>query len=205
MDNSGIVYVLKNAAMPGIVKIGFTQRTDAKTRMNELYTSGVPVPFECVYAARVSNFEKVEKALHTAFSPHRINPKREFFSIEANQAIVIIKLLEIENLTPQVIKESEEVDIESREAAEQLKKKRPNFNFVEMGIPIGSEIVSTKSSEIAIIKTPKTVTFRNEEMSLTRATILILDIDYSIAPGPYWTYNGKYLRDIYNETYQLPE
>lgn len=72
-NNNGIFYLLINAAMPGLVKIGFTQRGDAKTRMNELHTSDIPVPFECVYAARENNFEDVEAALYTAFSPNRIN------------------------------------------------------------------------------------------------------------------------------------
>src|SRR4051812_18348186 len=131
-NNQGIVYVLKNAAMPGLVKIGKTLRGDTKTRMNELYTSGVPVPFECVYAAMVKDIDKVERAFHTAFAPDRINPKREFFEIEAAQAIAIIKLLEVEEVTPQVVKESELVDQESRDAAVTLRKKRPNLNFVDM-------------------------------------------------------------------------
>ena len=200
-NNQGIVYVLKNAAMPNLVKIGKTLRGDTKTRMNELYTSGVPVPFECVYAAMVNDIDKVEKAFHTAFGPNRINPKREFFEIEANQAIALIKLLEITNVTPQVVKESEEVDLQSREAAEKLTKKRPNQNFVEMGIPVGSEILSTENGETAVICGEKSVQFRSEEMSLTRATKIILELDYSVQPGSYWTYKGKTLKDIYNETY----
>lgn len=202
-NNQGIVYVLKNAAMPNLVKIGKTLRGDTKTRMNELYTSGVPVPFECVYAAMVNDIDKVEKAFHTAFGPNRINPKREFFEIEANQAIALIKLLEITNVTPQVVKESEEVDLQSREAAEKLTKKRPNQNFVEMGIPIGSEILSTENGETATITGEKLVTFRGEEMSLTRATKILLELDYSVQPGSYWTYKGKSLKDIYNETYEV--
>jgi len=49
MDTNEIVYVLANSAMPDIVKIGNTTQADIKTRMNQLYTTGVPVPFECVF------------------------------------------------------------------------------------------------------------------------------------------------------------
>lgn len=49
----GIVYLLTNACMPGIVKIGKTTRKDLLQRMKELYTTGVPVPFECVYSCNV--------------------------------------------------------------------------------------------------------------------------------------------------------
>jgi hypothetical protein len=39
------------------------------------------------------------------------------------------------------------------------------------------------------------------EMSLTAATRQLLGLDYSVAPGPYWTYEGRGVRDIYNATY----
>ena len=48
--NEGIVYVLTNHAMPGMVKIGKTGR-EVETRLRDLYTTGVPLPFECAYAA----------------------------------------------------------------------------------------------------------------------------------------------------------
>ena len=46
-NNKGLVYVLTNSAMPGLVKIGMTTRDSVDTRMKELYSTGVPVPFEC--------------------------------------------------------------------------------------------------------------------------------------------------------------
>jgi hypothetical protein len=58
----GIVYVLTNPAMPGIVKIGKTSRESVHTRLNELYSTGVPVPFECAFAGRVQDESTVEKA-----------------------------------------------------------------------------------------------------------------------------------------------
>src|SRR2546430_9447838 len=105
MDIPGIIYILINPAMPNLLKIGFTAQEDVKSRMAQIYTSGVPLPFECIYAARVKDHEKVEKALHIAFGPDRVNPKREFFEIDPAQAIAIIKLLEIEDVTPNVAKE----------------------------------------------------------------------------------------------------
>ena len=86
-----IVYVLTNSAMPGLVKIGYTSQDDANSRIAQLYTTGVPVPFTIEYACKVQNAEEVEKALHVAFGPNRINPKREFFRIEPDQAIAILK------------------------------------------------------------------------------------------------------------------
>ncbi len=48
-NNTGIVYVLSNRAMPGLVKIGMTTRPELDARLKELYTTGVPVPFDVEY------------------------------------------------------------------------------------------------------------------------------------------------------------
>ena len=83
-NNRGIVYVLTNSAMPGLVKIGMTTRDSIDAMMKELYSTGVPVPFDCSYACevKVSDCAKIEKALHTALGSNRINANREFFSIK---------------------------------------------------------------------------------------------------------------------------
>jgi hypothetical protein len=60
---SGIVYVLINAAMPGLVKIGITE-TNVEDRIRTLDNTSVPIPFECFYAAQVTDPLKVEKAIH---------------------------------------------------------------------------------------------------------------------------------------------
>ncbi len=198
----GIVYVLVNPAMPNMIKIGMTTAEDVKFRMAQLYTTGVPLPFECVYAARVSNHEAVEKALHVAFGPNRVNPKREFFEIEATQAIAIIKLMAIEDVTPNVAREAEVVDEVDRDAgAAYARKKRPRFSFSEMNIPVGSELVSVTNGETVTVHSDRSVLFRGQETSLTNATRVILENGYHVAPGPYWTFNGRRLRDIYDETY----
>ena len=41
----GLVYILANPAMPGLVKIGQTTN-EITSRMNELNTTGVPLPFD---------------------------------------------------------------------------------------------------------------------------------------------------------------
>ena len=71
----GIVYLLTNPYMPGLVKIGMTKQEDLEKRMKELYTTGVPVAFECQFACKVNNKDcaKIERALHTAFEPQRVN------------------------------------------------------------------------------------------------------------------------------------
>jgi hypothetical protein len=196
-----VVYVISNPAMPGLVKIGFTAQEDAKARIEQLYSSGVPVPFKLEFACRVENAEEVERALHRAFAPNRINSKREFFQIEADQAIAILKLLHNEDATSDVAEQPTILDQESIVAADQLQSRRPNLNFEEMGIPTGSILHSTHSEATVTVVGPRKVVLNNEEMSLTAATRQTLGLEYSVAPGPHWMFGGKILREIYNETY----
>jgi hypothetical protein len=205
MTTYSVVYVLTNPAMPNLVKIGRTSQEEASSRITQLYTTGVPVPFKLEYACRVQNSEEVEKALHVAFGPSRVNPKREFFSITPEQAIAILKLLHTEDATATVSQQPTELDQQSITAGEQLTSRRPNLNFHEMGIPNGSLLQSTHDETEVTVLAPKRVKFGEEELSLTAATRIVLAIDYSVAPAQHWTFNGKLLSEIYNETYNSVE
>lgn len=198
---AGIVYLLTNPAMPGLVKIGKTTRDDPKVRMSELYSTGVPVPFECVKAVKVEDEAAIESALHTAFGPSRVNSQREFFEIDAVQASVLLDQLGTEDVTPQINAENETIDKQSRDAAKRLISRRPNLNFDEMSIPPGSILQSTNTEDTVEVSGPKKVIFRGTEMSLTRATRDLLGLSYSVQPTPHWWFNGELLQDIYNRTY----
>lgn len=196
-----VVYVLTNPAMPGMVKIGRTSQDDAKTRIDQLYTTGVPVPFNLEFVCKVPNSEEVEKALHLAFAPHRINPKREFFSIEPIQAIAILKLLHVQDATAEI--ENQPTTLEESEvtAGVNLQKKRPSLNFDKMQIPAGAVLTCTANDTIVIVVNSKKVRLGNEEMSLTAATRKALDISYSVAPCPHWQFEGNLLSGIYDNTF----
>lgn len=200
----GIVYVLKNPAFPNLVKIGITQREEVKIRMSELYSTGVPLPFECVIAVKIKNVKQVEASLHKAFDPHRVNPAREFFDMDEEQVIVILKLLEYEDVTPEISKELDKVDSVSKKASiKYVQSRRPKFNFQEMGIEVGSRLYATNDPSVSCdVIDEKKVLYQGNEVSLTRATRLMLKNDYNVAPGQYWTFEDKKLREIYNETYE---
>jgi hypothetical protein len=88
----GVVYVLTNASMPGLVKIGFTMLT-AEARARELSShTGVPTPFKVAWATeRIPNPQAVERRVHDRLVSLRTNSGREFFRITSNKAISIIE------------------------------------------------------------------------------------------------------------------
>ena len=197
----GIVYVLTNPAMPGIVKIGKTSRGSVDARLNELYSTGVPVPFECAFAGRVSDETSVEKAFHLAFGPYRLNPKREFFQIEAEQAIALLELMTLEDVTPSLQAEADIVDTDAKAGSDRLKAMRPTQNFLEMGIPEGATLQFTQGEQTCTILNGRRVSYQGEETSLTALTKDLLGSTRPLRPAPYWLYKGKRLSEIYEETY----
>src|SRR5690606_33879082 len=98
----------------------------------------------------------------------------------------------------------EQIDAVEVEAGIAYARKRPRLDFIEMGIPIGSTLLFQETGESATVNSARTVIFRNEETSLTNATKVAADNRFvnNVAPGPYWTFEGKRLKDIYDETYQ---
>jgi len=201
VESKEIVYVLSNSAMPGILKIGKTTQADVSIRMSQLYTTGVPVPFECAYAIEVDDCSKVEAAMHIAFGPSRVNPNREFFKIEAEQAIAILKLLDQRDVTPDVRRDlNSNVSQAEKDSGKKLQK-RPNMNFSEMEIPIDSILTYKDGVTTVTVTSDKKVSYAGQEMTLTAATREIMGIDYSVQPSPHWTFAGRLLKDIYESVY----
>ena len=196
------VYVLTIPTMPGLVKIGYTNQDDVRVRIADLYRTGVPVPFQIEYVCRVENAQAVENALHIAFRPNRINPNREFFKIDPEQAIVILKLFRDEDITEEVIQQPSGIDQESMAATENLISRRPRLNFEEMHIPVGSVLNSTHDERTVVVTSPNQVRLGEEEMSLSAATKQVLGLGYNVRPIHHWTFNGISLRKIYSETYE---
>ncbi len=83
-----------------------------------------------------SDCAKIEKALHTAFSPQRINANREFFRIQVEQAKSILELFHHEDVTEEVTDEIEN-DLTDDDKAAKAKVRRPSLNFYEMSMMKG--------------------------------------------------------------------
>jgi len=82
--SEGSLYCFSNKLMPGIFKVGMTERTPEE-RLEEANRSNtwIAKPFESEFAKKVLNPKQKETTLHTLLSQYRINPKREFFKISS--------------------------------------------------------------------------------------------------------------------------
>ena len=212
MKEHGIVYVLANPCMPGIVKIGMTERSNIEARLKELYTTGVPLPFECKFACKVKKSEcaKIEKALHTAFAPQRVNANREFFRIIPEQAIAILELFKYEDVTAEISKEIEdELTPEDKAAQEKSKTKRPPLDFYQMGLKEADVLVyKHDENKTCYVVDNKHVSFNGEVSCLSPLTATLLGGSAKyVQPTPHWIVkeSGKLLSDVYDETYPIEE
>lgn len=82
----GFVYILRNEAMPGLLKIGYSVKVPTE-RVAELFTTGVPEPFKLAYYCLVENAERLEAELHRNLSAYRHRGDREFFQLELGTAV----------------------------------------------------------------------------------------------------------------------
>lgn len=206
----GIVYLLTNPVMPGLVKIGMTTQEDIDKRMKELYTTGVPVPFECKFACKVKKSDclKIEKALHKAFDPQRINQNREFFKINVEQAQAILELFHHEDVTEDVSEEIQnDLTEEDKAASTKAQAKRPPLDYYKMGMQKGDVLVWKDDPSIKVtVASEHKIIYKNEEMSISALSAQLKGYSVKhISPGAYWLYKDKLLNDIYDETYPLEE
>lgn len=186
------IYILINECMPGLVKVGKTS-TNVEQRMRELYTTGVPYPFQCFYAAAVSNGEFVEKKLHDAFGDHRVPTNREFFRIDPNRVKAALELAAIKEVTPL---HDPEMTTEMREFA----TRRPPFRFSLAQIPLGAELQFARDEQIVCkVVDDKVVEFEGQITSLSAAASELLNKfgrKSTQVQGPiYWMYEGETLEE----------
>jgi hypothetical protein len=185
------IYILTNNSMPNLIKIGFTKRDDLNIRVKELYTTGVPLPFNIYYACLVEDSQKTEDILHELFIENRINKKREFFQLDPEKVITALSLLNPINITPD---EKDYLTTEEIKDIEKTKKQK-NFTFSEVDIDEGTTLTFARDPNITCtVHSNNTVIYNNEILTLTEAARKTNLIPYKELQGPkFWMYENETL------------
>ena len=189
-----VIYLLTNLSMPGYVKIGRT--TDSvQARMSNLSAaSGVPLPFECYFAAEVKDSLKLEKTLHQLFADTRVNPKREFFEVDPEKVVLAIGIGDFTDVTPgNPVAEPEEAL-----ALEQAKARRKNIKLSAIGIFPGAVLNFSRDENIhATVVDGNKVLYQGEALSLSAAALKVLhSLDYktqAASGSEYWIFEDELL------------
>lgn len=77
--NYGFIYCLGNQAMPGIYKIGMTERAPTQRCIELSNATAAPLPFELLFYGEVEDPREVERKIHEQFDLERLSCSREFF------------------------------------------------------------------------------------------------------------------------------
>lgn len=191
---SEIIYILINEAMPGYVKLGKTT-SSVQQRMRELDSTGVPLPFECFYAARVADCHQAEKLLHDAFQDQRVRSRREFFLISPERMASALKLAALEDVTP---RDDVTDDANDEAALNEARQRRGRFSFGMVGLRPGTVLTHVKNDDVTcVVVDDRNVEFQGDVMSLSQAALkAIHDLGYTwkAVQGPlYWQFDGQSL------------
>jgi len=211
----GRVYIVKNPLFPTLFKMGYTTKKSVEER--GLSASNLPEAFQVIREYECDDYEETEKLFHDTFEPFRYysqldgrGKQTEFFSVVClgNAVAWMDKLKGLTDIT-----EEAEAEVEAIAEAEEKTNKdffdkskvvrRSVFDFYEMGIPKGANLQFVRDPSIYVkVINNKQVEYDGKPISFSLLTAQLLKSRAKYAhPTPYWTYEGKNLRDIYNETY----
>lgn len=96
LTKAGHVYVLSNIGSfgEGVFKVGMTRRLEPQDRVKELGDASVPFPFDVHAMISCDNAPRLENTLHkelSRFRVNRVNLRKEFFRVELDQIVEIVK------------------------------------------------------------------------------------------------------------------
>ena len=201
-----IVYVITNAEMPGLVKIGRTNRA-IQDRLRELDSTGVPVPFECVAAWEFDDAANAEMTIHRAFADRRVRKSREFFRVSPDQPIAILEGFGQRDVTPQDDVVNEQNADDDRASLVAARRRRENFRFDMVDIKPDAILTSIWDKDVTCTVVDKRrIQFRGKVTILSAAALTVLrDMGKSrrTVSGPNsWRYGNKTLATLYEEAYE---
>jgi len=101
--DEGFLYCMSNVSMPGLFKIGFTQRTpEERLREANKPDTWKATPFKIEFAKKVFNAKNKEKTLHRLLEQYadRIHPRREFWKVSTEEISAFFDLMDGEMWDP---------------------------------------------------------------------------------------------------------
>jgi hypothetical protein len=165
------------------------------------YTSFIFHGLECIFHGLEHTFHGVEYKMEQA-------EKRNIPIRSKEYPVHISKKFNREDVTQEITEEIDnDLTTEDKSATEKINSsRRPPLNYFEMGMKKGDILVFVKdsSTEVSVVNEKK-VMYQGDVYSLTGITKKLLNITHAIQPTGYWMFEGKSLRDIYDETYTLDD
>lgn len=209
----GVIYILTNPSFPEYVKIGYA--SDIEKRLKQLNRSEtIPFAFR-VYAVYEVDKGLTDKELHKLID--NLNPDlrtietfdgkervKEFYAMSAEDAYNLLECIAKISGTGDRLKrmKPEGHEIMDEEIAKEVRdnSRRGNFNFTELGIPIGSKITFTENSKIKVkVVDDRHIEYEGKTTSVSALARELLNSSHRVNGAKYFTYKGKTIRKLYKE------
>lgn len=193
--SKGYIYIMTNPALHDMVKIGYS--TDVEKRRKDLSTTALPYDYE-IYATYETEGKLEDKKLHSLIdklNPElRVSANREFYIMSPEDAYELLEAIAyINGSLDKLVKYKEDNVISAT--------KRPPINFTKCNIPIGAELIYIEDPTVkVIVVSDRKVLYNNIETSLSSLVQEIKGMKHKPQGTVYFTYNGKSLIEIANET-----
>ena len=193
---AGYIYIMTNPCLQNMVKIGYA--TDVEQRRKQLSTTALPYDYE-VYATYETTGKLEDKKLHKlidSLNPDlRVTKTREFFVMSPEEAYELLEAIAMISGSQDKLKRTKMVNQSSTQ-----KTKKPALNFAKCGIPVGAELIYIHDDSVkAIVESERKVIYNNEITSLSAIVKSIKGVK-SIAGPSFFTYKGKLITEIAEET-----
>ena len=191
----GYIYIMTNPRLNGMVKIGYAK--DVEQRRQQLSTTALPYDYE-VYATYETSGNLEDKKLHKMIdnlNPDlRVSKSREFFVMSPEDAYELLEAIAIISGSQDKLKK---VKVIASTTSQKIK--RPAVNFEKCNIPVGAELVFIEDESVKVIVVNEhKVQYNNELTSLSAVAKSIKG--YNVSGPQFFTYNGKPVTDIAEET-----
>lgn len=192
----GYIYIMTNPGLQNMVKIGYA--ADVEARRKQLSTTALPYEYE-IYATYETSGKLEDKKLHKLIdnlNPDlRVSKSREFFVMSPSEAYELLEAIAIISGSQDKLEKVKKTNV-----ATQLKTKRPAINFSKCGIPVGAELTFVDDATVkVIVESDKKVLYKGELTSLSAVAGKLKGVK-AIQGSSYFTYNGKLITDIAEET-----
>ena len=190
-NKKGYIYIMTNPALIDMVKIGYA--TNVEERRKQLSTTALPYEYE-VYATYETNGNLEDKKLHQLIdnlnSDLRVSKNREFYVMTPEQAYQLLEAIAIISGTSKKLRKIKQVHINM---------KRPPIDFFKCGIPKGAELIYIENPNIRVTVVNNHKVKYQEELTSLSAIVKELK-GYNVAGPSYFTYNGRIITEIADET-----
>lgn len=192
----GYIYIMTNPGLQDMVKIGYA--ADVEARRKQLSTTALPYEYE-IYATYETSGKLEDKKLHKLIdnlNPDlRVSKNREFFVMSPSEAYELLETIAIISGSQDKLEKVKKTNVVA-----QPKTKRPAINFSKCGIPVGAELIFVDDTTVkVVVESDKKVLYKGELTSLSAVAGKLKGVK-AIQGSSYFTYNGKLITDIAEDT-----